>query len=140
MNDPTLTTDGAAAAGDWIILKQMRLTGDQHGDRPIEAAGDDGSCATRNAHAAAADVPGAAATYTTNEEPPEGFGEGDFLSYAVEEIAATERDASRYRWLREHQDCLPDLSSRSPHTMAGTLDAFIDSEIQVDREAERAAQ
>ncbi len=58
--------------------------------------------------------------------------------FPLEKLEAAEHDAARYRWLREHQDCLPDLSACSQRVQAGTLDAFIDAEMSRDREFARA--
>lgn len=46
--------------------------------------------------------------------------------------AAIERDAARYRWLRVHQDCLPDLGHCSRDLQARTLDAFLDAELTAE--------
>jgi hypothetical protein len=53
------------------------------------------------------------------------------------QTAGIERDAARYRWLRKHQDCIPDLTACEPHIQALTLDAFIDAEIKRDAEYAR---
>jgi hypothetical protein len=44
------------------------------------------------------------------------------------------RDAARYRWLRDHQHCIPDLSTCSRELAAKTLDAFLDAEINAEAE------
>ena len=44
------------------------------------------------------------------------------------------RDAARYRWLRDHQHCIPDLSTCSRELAAKTLDAFLDAEISAETE------
>jgi hypothetical protein len=45
------------------------------------------------------------------------------------------RDAARYRWLRDHQDCIPNLISTCSRELAAkTLDAFLDAEISAEPE------
>jgi hypothetical protein len=48
--------------------------------------------------------------------------------------AQQDRDAARYRWLRNHQHCIPiyDLSTCSRELAAKTLDAFLDAEISAE--------
>jgi hypothetical protein len=59
------------------------------------------------------------------------------IDAARSELSRLLRDAERYRWLREHQDCIPDLSScRTKENQKVTLDAFLDVEINGDAKRE----